>query len=116
VITVMVSGELPEAELRLHAERVRDDLADAARTGHPGRAGRRASLRDLDRDQRADALREYGLTLEQVASAVRRASLDLAAGSVRTTGGEVLIRTQGQARAGDEFADIVVRSESTAHA
>jgi multidrug efflux pump subunit AcrB len=59
-------------------------------------------------------LRKYGLTLEQVASAVRRTSLDLAAGSVRTTGGEVLIRTQGQARAGTEFADIVVRGESGA--
>jgi multidrug efflux pump subunit AcrB len=59
-------------------------------------------------------LRQYGLTLEQVAAAVRRTSLDLAAGSVRTTGGEVLIRTQGQARAGSEFEDIVVRGESGA--
>jgi multidrug efflux pump subunit AcrB len=112
VITVIVSGELPEHELRLVAERVRDELVDLAEITQVELDGVRPYEISIEISEQT--LREYGLTLEQVAAAVRRTSLDLAAGSVRTTGGEVLIRTQGQARAGREFEDIVVRGESGA--
>jgi multidrug efflux pump subunit AcrB len=112
VITVIVSGELPEAELRLVAERVRDELVDLEDITQVELDGVRPYEISIEISEQT--LREYDLTLEQVATAVRRTSLDLAAGSVRTTGGEVLIRTQGQARAGREFEDIVVRSEAGA--
>ena len=112
VITVVVSGDLPEAELRLVAERVRDELVDLEEITQVELDGVRPYEISIEISEQT--LREYGLTLEQVASAVRRTSLDLAAGSVRTTGGEVLIRTQGQARVGAEFEDIVVRGESGA--
>ena len=108
VITVVVSGELPEAELRLVAERVRNELVDLPQITQVELDGVRPY--EISIEVSEQTLRQYGLTLEQVASAVRRTSLDLAAGSVRTTGGEILIRTQGQARAGTEFEDIVVRS------
>lgn len=112
VITVIVSGELPEAELRLVAERVRDELVDLEEVTQVELDGVRPYEISIEISEQT--LRKYGLTLEEVATAVRRTSLDLAAGSVRTTGGEVLIRTQGQARAGREFEDIVVRSEAGA--
>jgi multidrug efflux pump subunit AcrB len=112
VITVVISGELPEQELRLVAERVRDELVDLEEITQVELDGVRPYEISIEISEQT--LREYGLTLEEVASAVRRTSLDLAAGSVRTTGGEVLIRTQGQARAGREFEDIVVRGESGA--
>lgn len=112
VITVIVSGELPEGELRLLAERVRDELVDLEEITQVELDGVRPYEISIEISEQT--LRKYGLTLEQVATAVRRTSLDLAAGSVRTSGGEVLIRTQGQARAGREFEDIVVRSEAGA--
>ena len=112
VITVVISGELPEHELRLVAERVRDELVDLEQITQVELDGVRPYEISIEISEQT--LRQYGLTLEQVATAVRRASLDLAAGSVRTTGGEVLIRTEGQARAGVEFEDIVVRGESGA--
>jgi len=109
VITLAVSGDISERELRQAAEHARDDLLSL-----PG-----ITQVDLDgvRDYEISieisdqTLRQYGLTLENVANAVRSGSLDLAAGRVRTQGGEVLIRTQGQARAGVEFEDIPVRSD-----
>jgi multidrug efflux pump subunit AcrB len=107
VITVIISGELPEQELRLVAERVRDELTDLEQITQVELDGVRPYEISIEISEQT--LRQYGLTLEQVAAAVRRTSLDLAAGSVRTTGGEVLIRTQGQARAGAEFENIVVR-------
>ncbi|HUG98798.1 MAG TPA: efflux RND transporter permease subunit [Gammaproteobacteria bacterium] len=112
VITVIVSGELPEHELRLVAERVRDELVDLEDITQVELDGVRPY--EISIEVSEQTLRQYGLTLEEVASAVRRTSLDLAAGSVHTTGGEVLIRTEGQARAGTEFEDIVVRGEAGA--
>jgi multidrug efflux pump subunit AcrB len=109
VITVIISGDLPEFELRLVAERVRDELVDLQLVTQVTLDGVRPYEISIEISEQT--LRQYDLTLEQVASAVRRTSLDLAAGSVRTTGGEVLIRTRGQARAGVEFESIVVRGE-----
>jgi len=55
-----------------------------------------------------ETLREYGLTFDDVVSAVRRSSLDLPAGSIKTDGGEILLRTKGRAYTGEEFSDIVL--------
>ena len=39
---------------------------------------------------------------------MRRSSLDLPGGSVKTDGGEILLRTKGQAYRGREFEDLVL--------
>src|SRR5262249_4519788 len=56
-----------------------------------------------------ETLRRNGLTFDQVADAVRRSSLDVPGGSIKTAGGEVVLRTQGQAYVGPEFERIVVQ-------
>ena len=50
----------------------------------------------------------HGLTFDQIADAVRRSSLDLPGGSVRTAGGEILLRTIGQAYRGTEYENLVL--------
>lgn len=109
VITLVVSGDLSERELRLAAEHARDDLLalpEITQVDLDGVRNYEISIEVSDQ-----TLRQYGLTLGEVAGAVRSGSLDLAAGRVRTAGGEVLLRTQGQARAGIEFEDIAVRTD-----
>ena len=58
-----------------------------------------------------DRLREYNLTLNEVAQVLRNSSLDLPAGMIRTSEGNVLVRTQGKAYTGESFSEIVVRSQ-----
>ena len=53
-------------------------------------------------------LRRYGLTLGQVAEAVRKASLDLPAGRIKTDGGEILIRTKGRRYFAEDYRDVAV--------
>jgi multidrug efflux pump subunit AcrB len=48
------------------------------------------------------------LSFSDVSTAVRNASLDLPGGSVKTIGGEILIRTKGQRYRGSEFEKIVI--------
>lgn len=55
-------------------------------------------------------LREYGLTLPDIADVIRSSSQDVAAGSVQTTAGEVLLRVKARRQWAEEFAGIEVVS------
>lgn len=56
-------------------------------------------------------LRNNGLSMQQVADAVRRTSLDLPSGSIKTTAGEVVIRAKGKRYSSREFEDVVVATK-----
>ena len=55
-------------------------------------------------------LKRYELTFDEVARAVRAGSVDLPGGSVKTEGGEILLRGKGQAYTGSDFAKLPLRS------
>ena len=57
-----------------------------------------------------DRLAELGLTLGQVADSVRRYSVDLPAGSIRTDGGELIVRTMGKKFHAVDFADAPIKT------
>lgn len=54
----------------------------------------------------ADTLREYGLSLPEIAQTIRQSSQDTPAGAVRTFDGEILLRMQERKVWANEFADI----------
>ncbi|MDD7805401.1 MAG: efflux RND transporter permease subunit [Endozoicomonas sp. (ex Botrylloides leachii)] len=56
------------------------------------------------------ALRKYGLTFDEVARQLRLSSIDVAGGSIRTSAGDISVKTRGQAYSGIDFADFVVRT------
>lgn len=53
-------------------------------------------------------LKEYGLTFEQVVTAIRGSSVDLPGGSIKSESGNILLRTKGQAYFAQDFEDIVL--------
>jgi multidrug efflux pump subunit AcrB len=53
-------------------------------------------------------LRRHCLTLAEIGRAIEHRSLDIPGGSLKTRGGEILLRTKGQAYRGEEFEDIAV--------
>jgi len=106
VISVVVSGALPERELRIVADRVRDDLEALPGVSSVAVTGTRRY--ELAIEISESALDRHGLTLAGVAQSIEAGSLDLAAGAVTTGGGEVVLRTRGQARTAEDFGRIVV--------
>jgi len=106
VISVIVAGDLPEKDLRTLASRVRDDLEALPEVSSVAVSGAREY--ELAIEVSEAALSRYDITLSQVAQAINNSSLDLAAGSIQTTGGEVLLRTKGQAYGSDDFRSVVV--------
>jgi len=57
-------------------------------------------------------LRRYGLTLDGVARLVRASSLDMPGGTIKSEGGEILLRAKGQAYWGEQFENIIVLTRS----
>ncbi len=57
-----------------------------------------------------ERLREYGLTLPDIANIIRTSSQDVAAGSVQTTAGEILLRVKARKQWAKEFAAIEIVS------
>ncbi len=106
VISVVVSGALPEDELRRVSERVRDDILDLPGITQAALTGVRPYEISIDIDE--ETLQRHQLTFDDIAVAVRRSSLDLPAGSIKTDGGEILLRTKEQSYTSAEFARIPI--------
>ena len=106
VIDVAIYGDADEASLRNVGEQVRDELA--ALSGITLVELTSVRPYEISVEVSEAALRRYGLTFDAVAQAIRRSSLDLPGGSVKTAAGEILLRTKGQAYRGHEFENLVL--------
>ncbi len=106
VISAVVYGERSPQELRALAERYRDGIL--ALPNITLAAIDAAPRYEIAIEVADSTLKEYGLTLAQVADAVGRHSLDLSAGNIRTQGADILVRTKGLAYGAAEFGRIPV--------
>jgi len=106
VINVAIFGDTDEKTLKALGERVRDEVN--ALEGISQVELTNARPYEISIEVSEAALRRHGLSFDDVANAVRRSSLDLSGGSVKSEGGEILLRTVGQAYVGAEFEDAVV--------
>ncbi len=114
VMHLAISGDLDERSLRELGQQIRDDIAGME--GVSQVALEMARNYEISIEVSEETLRRHSITFSQVAEAVRRWSLDLPGGTVKAAGGEILLRTKGQAYWGDEFEDVVVltRTDGTA--
>lgn len=110
VINVAISGDVDERTLRSLGQRVRDDLVALPGLSHADLVAVRPYEISIELSEAA--LRRHGLRFDDVVAAVQRSSLDLPAGSLRTAGGEILLRTKGQAYHAEEFARLPLLSRA----
>ena len=106
VINVVVYGDAPESTIKHPTERMKDDITNLPGITYAELFGIRQG--EIHMEISEHTLRRYELTLGQVAEAVRRASLDLPAGRVKTAGGEILVRTKGRRYYAADYEDIAV--------
>ncbi|MEJ2269371.1 MAG: efflux RND transporter permease subunit [Desulfobulbaceae bacterium] len=108
VVSLALYGDQPEAVLREMAEMVRDRLLMDPEISQVELSGIREYEISIEIPQ--NVLRTYGLTLNEVAAIVRRASVEVPGGAIRTEGGDVLVRVTERRDVGKEFAKIPVIS------
>lgn len=106
VISVVLFGDVSETVLKTLADQVRDDLTALENISQANVSGVRPF--EISIEVSEENLRRYGLSFDAVSRAVSRSSLDIPGGSIKTAGGEILVRTKGQKYRGREFADIIV--------
>ena len=104
VLGPKIEGVQAKLKLRDVAEKVRADLlmlpsvTQADLTGVPEY--------QIDIEISEETLRQYGLTLPQVADIVRRENLEIPGGTLRTDSQEILLRGANRREIGEEIAEI----------
>ena len=110
VINVAVYGQAPEATIKRLTERIKDDITNLPGITYAELSGIREGEVHIEISEQT--LRRYGLTLGRVADIVRKASLDLPAGSVKTAAGEILVRTKGRRYYAADYSDVAVITQA----
>ena len=90
VVSLALYGDLKEITLRQWAEYLRDKLLEEPEISQVELSG----IRDYEISMEipGNILRSYGMTLENIAKKIRMAAVELPAGAVKTTSGDILIR------------------------
>ena len=110
IVRLVVYGDIPERSLKELAYQIEDELASLPAVSLVETSGVRDY--EISIEVALNRLRALGLTLDDIAAAVRRSSLDLSAGRIDTADEQVRIRSLGQRYVQRDFEDIVVLSRS----
>jgi len=107
---VSVYGDVDERTLKEYAKQVRNEIVTLPGITRAEILGSRPY--EISIEVSEFTLEQYGMSLGEVAQAVRRGSLDLPAGSIRSDAGDIQLRTKGQAYTGLDFENILVRTNA----
>ena len=110
MMRLIVYGDVAERSLKELAYQIEDELKTLSSVSQVEVSGARNY--EISIEVPLHQLRSLGLTLNDVANAVRRSSLDLSAGSIDTRESQVRVRTLGQNYDQQDFEAIVLLSKS----
>jgi len=108
VIFVAIHGTIDDFSRKLLAQEIRDELLTMPEISKVDFYGDRAF--EISIEVSEHVLRQYGLTMSEISGAIRASSVDLPGGTIKTEGGDILLRTEGQVYTGLEYADLVLRT------
>jgi multidrug efflux pump subunit AcrB len=106
-IRVAVHGDLTEQKLKRLAEKLRREAAVLPAITVVQLFGVRRE--EVSVQVSEEALRRYGMSFNEVATAIRNTSINQSSGSVRTEVGTYQLKVRSQADTEAEFSDIIIR-------
>jgi multidrug efflux pump subunit AcrB len=106
VIRLYLSGNMSERRIKEWSERIKDEIQQLPEVSKVEILGARGY--EIGIEVSEERLREYGLTFNMIVDAIRRSSLNLAGGTIRTRGEEIRVRTIGRKYTGEALSAIVV--------
>lgn len=107
MIRIGVSGDVDERILKRTAEKIRDEIALLPGASIVELFGARAEEVSIELSE--PAMRRYGLSFDEVATAIRGSSINLSSGIVKTDTGDVQLRARNLANSQEDFENIVIR-------
>ncbi len=106
VIAVSIAAPYSEIEIKEYAEQIRDELLLINGITQVDMDGVRDYEIAIEISQAK--LQQFNLTISEVSQIINTFSADVSAGNLKTSGGDVLLRTKGQAYHKDEFNNIPI--------
>lgn len=110
VMWLSISGPMERRARQNMAQNIRDEVMALSSVNSAEIVGSRNY--EISIEVSEEKLQQYELTFDEITQAVRRSSVDMPGGTIKTTGGDILVRTQGQAYTGVEYSNLVLRTES----
>ena len=110
VINVSLYGDTDELTLKRLGEKVRDEITALPEISQADLKSVRPYEIAIEISE--DTLRRHNLTFDDVVQAVRRSSLNMPGGSVKTDSGEILLRTKGQSYRGEEYEALTLMTRA----
>ena len=110
VIWLSLYGDVSQHLLHRQAQKVKDQLLRLPEVSQVTIMGADDLIISIEVSEHT--LRRYGFTFAEIADMLRKGSSDIAAGSVKTSTGDIQLRTRGQAYTVQDYENIVLRSES----
>tara|TARA_R110001592_G_scaffold363323_1_gene683949 strand:- start:43830 stop:46982 length:3153 start_codon:yes stop_codon:yes gene_type:complete len=107
-LTLQLSGSLDERAMKSLADNMRRELLGLPEVSAATVVGAREY--EISVEISEQLLREYHLTLGDVADTISASSLDIPAGSVQTRNGDIMLRTIGQAYVQRDFENILLKT------
>ncbi len=108
VVFLTITGDLDQFARKTISQDIRDELMQIPSVNQVQILGDRDY--EISIEVSEHVLRQYGLTMTEISQAVRNSSVDMPGGAIRSEGGDILLRTEGQVYTGQEFAQLVLRT------
>ena len=108
VLWLSLHGNLDDTLRKRLAQQIRDEVLSLPEVNQAEVVGDRDFEISIEISE--TALRRYGLSFDDVARAVRQSAIDLSGGQLKTSGGDLQLRSQTQVYQGDEFRQLLLRT------
>ena len=108
VLDLALIGPTEERELKELAEKIRYELTQLKGLSQAEIVA--AKPYEISIEVSEESLRRHDLSFQEIANAVRKGSLDVPGGTIKSDSGDILLRTTGQAYQGQEFENLIVRT------
>ncbi|MDJ0794157.1 MAG: efflux RND transporter permease subunit [Woeseiaceae bacterium] len=108
VMMIAIHGDMDDFARKAVAQEVRDELMQLPEVNKVIYFGDRPF--EISVEVSEQTLRKYGLTMSEVSQAIKNSSVDLPGGTIKSDGGDILLRTKGQVYTGKEFGRLVLRT------
>ena len=105
---IAIYGDMDPVTRKSIAQNVRDELMRLPAVNKVRFLGDRPF--EISIEVSEHTLRQYGLTMSEISQAIKNSSADLPGGTIKSRGGDILLRTEGQVYTGIEFSELVLRT------
>ena len=108
VVMISIHGDLDAFARKTISQDVRNELMQIPSVNQVNNFGDRPY--EISIEVSEHNLRQYGLTMSEISQAIKNSSIDMPGGTIKTAGGDILLRTIGQVYTGAEYSQLVLRT------